>query len=88
MKTFEIGLAVTATALLASCTLGGAGDSQTYTLYRDSLVQGISRIHIATFDSTDGETYNQENCKLAQDLFQRQPGVTTKFWCEKGRFRK
>jgi len=88
MKTHEICLAVTASVLLASCSLGGAGDSETYTLYRDSLVQGIARVHVATFDTTGGETYNQENCTLAQELFQRQPGVAIRFWCEKGRFRK
>ena len=88
MKTSDICLAVTATALLAGCSLNRAGDSETYTLYRDSQVQGISRIHIATFDSTGGEAYNQENCKISQDLFQGQSGISTKFWCEKGRFRK
>jgi hypothetical protein len=40
---------------------------------------------LATFDASDG---NKENCEQAQALFQAQPGVKTKFWCEKGRFKK
>jgi hypothetical protein len=44
------------------------------------------RIHIATFDSKEGEEYNRENCELARSLFQAQPGVTVKFWYEKGRY--
>jgi hypothetical protein len=46
------------------------------------------RIHVASFDSSDGENYNQGNCKIAQELFQKQDGVKTKFWCEKGTFKK
>jgi len=29
-------------------------DSNTYTLYRSSVVDGINRIHIATFDTKEG----------------------------------
>ena len=57
-----------------------------YTLYRNSVINPSMRIHIATFDSKDGEKYNRENCELARSLFQAQPGVTVKFWCEKGRY--
>ena len=71
---------------LASC--GMPGDSQVYTLYRNSTVDGINRVHVATFDAADGEQYNHENCQLAAELFQQQPGTQTKFWCEKGQFRK
>jgi hypothetical protein len=46
------------------------------------------RLHVATFDSKDGEKYNQGNCDIAKDLFQMQDGVKTKFWCEKGKFKK
>jgi hypothetical protein len=69
--------------LCISCT-----DGDVYTLYRSSVVVDDMRVHVATFDSKDGEAYNHENCQLAQDLFQRQDGVQTKFWCEKGKFRK
>lgn len=70
---------------LSACS---ASDSSVYTLYRNSAAGADMRLHVATFDSTDGEAYNSENCRTAMGLFQRQPGVTVKFWCEKGRFRK
>jgi hypothetical protein len=73
-------------------------DGRSYTLYRSSAVlPGMSfddadkanamRIHVATFDALEGEAYNQENCRLAEDLFNSQPGISTRFWCEKGRYR-
>jgi len=69
----------------------------TFTLYRNSaLLNGENmRIHIATFDASEksfwgerNDGYNKGNCDLAASLFQQQPGVKTKFWCEKGAFRK
>lgn len=60
-------------------------DSDVYTLYRDSVVPGIEKVHVATFDTSEGREYNRGNCMLARDLFQRQPGVKTNFWCEPGR---
>jgi hypothetical protein len=57
-------------------------DDHVYTLYRNSLLDlSIMRVHVASFDSKDGEKYNQENCQIAASLFQ------AKFWCEKGRYR-
>jgi len=64
-----------------SCTDNG---SDPYTLYRNSVLDKSSRIHIATFDSKEGNGYNMANCNIAQDLFQNQPFVETRFWCEKG----
>lgn len=58
-----------------------------YTLYRSSPLDPNARIHIATFDAKDRNPYNQENCRIARELFQQQPGVTVRYWCEKGRFR-
>jgi hypothetical protein len=46
------------------------------------------RLHVAIFNAADGEAYNRENCEVAQNLFQTQPDVRTKFWCEKGNFKK
>ena len=49
---------------------------------------------VLTFDVTTGlndsliHSYNFENCQIAQELFQRQDGVKTKFWCEKGKYKK
>ena len=68
---------------LISCS-----QSESYTLYRNSVTDENMRIHVASFNSSDGENYNQGNCKIAQELFQKQDGVKTKFWCEKGVFKK
>lgn len=75
-------------AILTSCGGSGREDGQTFALYRNSVTNGGMRIHVATFDAADGEANNKGNCEQAQLLFQTQPGVKTKFWCEKGRFRK
>jgi hypothetical protein len=61
---------------------------EVYTLYRNSIVNPSMRIHVATFNAVDGEAYNNENCNLAVHLFQAQPNIATKFWCEKGSYRK
>lgn len=77
-----------AAPILVACGLVSVADSDVFTLYRNSVVDVNMRIHVASFDSSDGEAYNRENCDLARTLFQAQPSVQTKFWCEKGRFRK
>jgi hypothetical protein len=72
--------------LLTAC-----GES-TYTLYRSSPVPtddlSLRRVHVATFDAYENQSYNQENCEIAAGLFKSQPGVTVKYWCEKGQFKK
>ena len=72
-------------ALLTSCSLI---DDSTFTLYRSSVTDPLMRAHVASFDTDNKAAYNQENCDLARDLFQKQDGVKVKFWCEKGRYRK
>lgn len=69
--------------VLSSCS-----QNESYTLYRNSIADEFERIHVATFNAKEGEKYNQENCDIAKDLFQKQDGVLTKFWCEKGIFKK
>jgi hypothetical protein len=63
-----------------------------YTLYRTSAVEDQSpkfqRTHVATFDAAGGEQYNRENCDIARTLFQAQPGIVVRYWCEKGRYRE
>jgi hypothetical protein len=77
------------TALLAVVLLIAAcSDADVNTLYRNSVTDPSMRIHVATFDATDGEKYNNGNCEQARELFQAQPGVKTRFWCEKGKYRK
>lgn len=70
---------------LTGCFLS---DSNTYTLYRSSATGEFMRLHVATFDASEKEDYNKGNCDIAQELFQKQPGVTVKFWCEKGKYKK
>ena len=70
--------------------ISGCDSDNVYTLYRSSatLGGGIARIHVATFDASDGQRYNMENCETAMKLFSQQPSVTVKYWCEKGRYKK
>jgi hypothetical protein len=63
-------------------------EGKSYTLYRDSATGKELRLHVATFDAGETEDYNRENCVLAVNLFQAQPGVTVRYWCEKGYYRK
>ena len=80
--------------LVVAVAMAGAVGASTpedaaYTLYRNSVTAPGMRIHVATFDATNsGQGYNFENCNVAADLFSRQPGVLTRFWCERGRYRK
>lgn len=71
--------------VLAGCG-GGTEGRTTYTLYRSGIDDPVDRVHVATFDAERGTEYNRKNCELAQHLFQAQPGVRTKFWCERGRY--
>lgn len=80
-------------ALTLAVACAGVTKAQTtdegkiYTLYRSSLVGGDMRVHVGTFDAEyEDETYNRENCFLAAALFQQQPGVTVKYWCERGKY--
>ncbi len=74
--------------ILISLFLMSCSQNESYTLYRNSVIDKTMRLHVATFDAKDGEKYNQENCEIARELFQKQDGVITKFWCEKGKFEK
>nr|WP_294839747.1 hypothetical protein [uncultured Methylotenera sp.] len=74
--------------ILSACSLSGASDERIFTLYRNSVTNENMRIHVATFDASEDEAYNRSNCEQAQLLFQAQPEVKNKFWCEKGRFKK
>ena len=55
-----------------------------YTLYRSSALDKTMRVHMATFDSSDGKEYNEENCALVRDLILSLPNVTVVYWCEPG----
>ena len=73
---------------LTFVTLSACDAGSTYALYRNSVADERMRLHVATFDASDGEPYNKANCEQAKELFQAQPAVKTKFWCEKGRYRR
>jgi hypothetical protein len=62
-------------------------DDEVYTLYRETTVPDVKRIHIATFDANESEEYNRVNCETARSLFTAQLGVIVHYWCEKGRYR-
>jgi hypothetical protein len=63
-------------------------DRTAYTHYRNSATGITERIHIATFDASEEDSYNNQNCQQAQTLFQQQPGVQVRYWCEKGTYRR
>jgi len=67
---------------LASATAQNAGVA--YTLYRTSPGDASMRIHVATFDANETESYNRENCEVAARLFAAQPSITVRYFCEKG----
>jgi len=77
---------LSAAMLAAGCDL--VGGAMSYTLYRSSLVDSSLRVHVASFDASESEQYNRENCALAAKLFLSQPSVQAKFWCEKGRYKR
>ena len=63
-------------------------EDRVYTLYRSNPYLKTMRIHVATFDADEKHSYNQENCEIARELFQTRPGVSIRYWCEKGYFTK
>ena len=83
-QSLRILLLFAVVALLGGCDL----HDSTFTLYRNSATDENMRVHVASFDAADGEAYNRGNCEQAQLLFNTQSGVKTKFWCEKGVFKK
>ena len=81
---YLFGLLAALVTVIAAC----GSDSDAFTLYRSSLLDGNMRIHVATFDTGDGANYNSENCNIGAQLFAAQPGVKVRYWCEKGRYKK
>jgi len=71
------------TTIIISCS-----DNDQYTLYRNSIIDNNLRIHVASFNTNEGNDYNMENCNIAKELFQSQPDVQTTYWCEKGPYKK
>lgn len=91
-------IVATAAITAASCS-AQRPDANSYTLYRTGEVAlGVGgdvqrdleamRIHVASFDANLEEFYNRDNCQIAAGLFGVQEGVTSRYWCEKGRYRE
>ena len=74
---------IAGTLALAACGSQPA-DLDVYTLYRTPLA-GDEMIHMATFDTSEGEAYNRENCEIVANLLGSQPGVTVAYVCRAGR---
>jgi hypothetical protein len=86
MRTRLVLGATVVLALTMAC-----GGKNTYTLYRNGALSDTLRIHVATFDADgpdDAAEVNRDNCEQARELFQLHPAAVSRFWCEKGRFRK
>ncbi|MGK2873697.1 MAG: hypothetical protein ACSLFL_15810 [Alphaproteobacteria bacterium] len=75
-------------ALLTLIFVSACKPEGAYTLYRSSPTDENMRIHVATFDAVEGNDYNSGNCDIAKNLFANQQGVTVRYWCEKGNYRK
>lgn len=92
MRTMTVLLALS----LAAC--GNGSKSQTYTLYRNSPLDGSMRVKWASFDSRESDlSYNRNNCEMAARLlnanlhaFRRANGEEAPsgvgFWCEPGAY--
>ena len=89
-------LFVGAVLILSSCNgAGELNEQDVYILYRNSPIDDSMRLHVATFNSSEGyddAEYNRENCQHAAQLFIEQPpmvgGKGLIWWCERGRFRE
>jgi hypothetical protein len=76
-------------AYLAVFVWGWHQSRDAYALYRNSVDDEIARVHVATFNTeTWVGNYNRGNCEIAASLFQGQPAVETRFWCEKGNYHR
>lgn len=78
--------------LITSVTFADVGirasEGKVYTLYRNSVMMVNQRIHFATFDADERESFNKDNCQQTSQLIMSLPAVKAKYWCEKGYFKK
>ena len=72
-----VGAVTLSTALSAS-----AGGPVAYHLYSGSTLGSDVRVYVAAFDSPEGASFNEGNCRIAADLFENQDGVAVDYWCE------
>ena len=72
-------------ALVVLAALPASADCDppgSFRLYRSSATMPNARIHVATFDTTEGRAFNEENCNIAAREFAGKPGVIVAYWCE------
>jgi hypothetical protein len=80
-----------AAVILLAAALAACGQRQvesgTYTLYCSSLAARALRVHVARFDAEDPRDadFNKANCQRAADLYMRQLGNRSRYWCEESR---
>jgi hypothetical protein len=86
MPRFSVALVLLVCALAGACSHKRRVD--TYTLYRNGAVNDTLRIHVASFDAAEPGSYNHDTCERVRELFQLQPTVTSRFWCEAGPFKR
>ena len=84
-------IVVISTIFLVQTVEAKVSEDSVFTLYRNNHLNPFIRVHIATFDSTNGERFNSFNCQKAMSYFQKAAIERTskaKIWCEKGYFRE
>jgi len=74
-----------------SCSEITASETEVQTLYRNSSLDPSMRIHVATFDTSEGgksnPDYNRAACSETAKLYRDNDIAKKDWWCEKGRFR-
>ncbi len=72
----------------AGADFGSPSAGKVYTLYRNNIDDPQARTHVATFDADADAKTNRENCEFVTQLYQAQPGVNVRYWCEKGYYHR
>ena len=78
--------------LVSAMAVFGCSDAAdpTYTLYRNSSLDPALRVHVATFDTSEGgavNPYNRLQCEEIAELMTENDSEQKRWWCERGRFR-
>ena len=66
-------------------------DDNIFTLYRNNDMNPKIRIHVGTFDSNNGASYNSFHCEKVVQFWNKDAKSRTSkelHWCEKGYFKE